>query len=154
MARFDYRTLTPAQRVKLNQELLEIIAAIKTKGDLEKFLLQLITPSEMAMLARRWQIAKRLAAGESYDAIAQKLKIGMSTIQSVDRWLSETIGNYREKLKKERAKLERRRLRERLPTNVRFFPNALPFLLLNVLLAALYESSRKKLNKDTANLKA
>ncbi len=131
MARYNYRKLSAQQRQELISELLEVISAIKTKENLKTFLLQLITPSEAVMLARRWQIAKQLAAGKSYYAIAQDLEVGMTTIQSVDQWLSQAIGDYRERLEAARASVSTRKIRR---TKLRVFPNTLPFLLLNLLI--------------------
>ncbi|GEM_PF-1507620 len=132
MARFDYRKLSDMQRQELVGELLDIMATVKDKKDLQTFFLQLVTPSEAVMLARRWQIAQRLAGGKSYYRIAEELKVGISTIESVDRWLSEAIGDYRERVAEAKLKDARRKNR---PTPFRIFPNTLPFLLFNLLVA-------------------
>lgn len=131
MSRFDYRKLSPQERGQLVAELLEMIDAVKTKNDLQTFFLQLVTPSEAIMLARRWQIAKRLAGGQSYYRIAQELRVGMSTIEAVDRWLSSAIGDYRQRLTERRAQTAQRRRRRQ--SRVSVFPNTASFLLLNLL---------------------
>jgi len=134
MARFDYRTLPSVERKALIGELLEVIEVVKEKEDLQTFFLQLVTPSEAIMLARRWQIAKQLAAGQSYYRIAADLKVGMSTVASVDRWLSEAIGDYRHKLEQAQAQAARQRRKAR-QSKTRLFPNTLPFLLLNLIVS-------------------
>lgn len=141
VARFDYRKLSEKERAVLVGELATIMSSIRKKDDLQKFFLQLVTPSEAIMLARRWQIAKRLAADTSYYAIAQELKIGMSTIASVDEWLSDAIGDYKGKIQQERARAERQRRTQRLESfdivdsfySIRH-RYGLPFLLINLLI--------------------
>lgn len=58
------------------------------------FLEQLLTPSEIVMISRRLGIAQKLVQGESYLTIRQELGVGLSTIQSVDRWLKNILVNY------------------------------------------------------------
>ena len=137
MARFDYRKLSVADRSALMDELIEAMSALKTRDDLQKFLLQLVTPGEAIMLARRWQIAKRLAAGDSYLTIANNLSVGMSTIASVEHWLSDAIGAYEEKLEAEYKTARKRRL-QHIGWRLRGpFPETVPFLLLNLLVGGV-----------------
>jgi uncharacterized protein YerC len=140
MARFDYRKLSEKERDELVGELAVVMAGINKKEDLQKFFLQLVTPSEAIMLGRRWQIAKRLAADMSYYSIAQELKVGMSTITAVDQWLSDAIGDYRGKVQEERARAEKQRRGKKFESfdMVDSFSSirhrfGLPFLLINLL---------------------
>lgn len=130
MSKFDYRKLSTKERQALIGELLDTLHEAKNRNVLGKFLLQLLTPSEAVMLARRWQVAQLLAAGQSYYRISRELKVGISTIESVDRWLSEAIGDYRQQLEKQREQEKTKRLRRGRPT---VLPNTVPFLLLNLL---------------------
>ena len=94
MAKFDYRKLEKTQRDKI---LLEIAASLQKLGDatvVQQFLQQLLTPSEIAMIGRRWQVAKMLLQEKSYYEIRSRLGVGFSTIESVDRWLRKSIDHY------------------------------------------------------------
>ncbi len=46
------------------------------------------------MPAGRIKIAKCLLTGESYDSIAEELKVGKDTIGQVQRWLVLSFGGY------------------------------------------------------------
>ena len=128
MGKFDYRQLSARQRQALIGDLLDILYKARDRNVLGKFLLQLLTPSEAVMLARRWQVAQRLADSQSYYKISQELKIGIGTIESVDRWLSKTVGDYRQQLAKQREREKKKRYRRQT-----VFPNTVPYLLLNLL---------------------
>ena len=70
------------------------IRKLESTEDVRRFLEQLLTPSELAMVGRRWQIAKMLLEEKSYFDIRFKLGVGFSTIESVDRWLRKSLDNY------------------------------------------------------------
>lgn len=46
----------------------------------------LFSPSEIVMLARRIQIAKKLLAKESYRTIHEEMHVGEGTITSLDKY--------------------------------------------------------------------
>jgi uncharacterized protein YerC len=151
MARFDHRTLMPAERAAAEQEIIELLSKIKRKHDLQDFLLDLLTQSEIVMLSRRLRIAKLLLQGESYIFIRQALGVGFSTIQGVDKWLEKKFASYRKTIAPVIA-AERKRERRTLPheegpwkTLRRRFP--LRFLLLNVLLDDIEWNVPKKKNR-------
>lgn len=150
MARFDHRTLSPAERADAQQELIDILSEIKHKHDLQSFLLDLLTPSEVVMLARRIRIAKLLLQGETYVFIRQALGVGFSTIQSVDKWLEKKFTSYRKTIAPVVA-AQRRREKRTLPHEEgpwkqlrRKYP--LHFLLLNILLDDIEWSVPRKKN--------
>lgn len=70
------------------------LQALKDVQDTQRFLEQLLTPSEVAMIGRRWQVAKMLMQEKSYYEIRFKLGVGMSTIEAVDTWLRRSIDDY------------------------------------------------------------
>lgn len=94
MGKFDYRKLEKAQRDKLLKEIATSIRKLENVEDLQRFLEQLLTPSEVTMLGRRWQIAKLLIEDKSYYDIRFKLGVGFSTIEGVDRWLRKSIDDF------------------------------------------------------------
>lgn len=138
MARFDHRTLTTELRTEYEQELIDVLSHIERKKDLQDFLFDLLTPSEIVMLARRIKIAKLLLQGKTYQFIRQALGVGFTTIASIDAWLERKFQSYRRTI----APLleeERRRSKRTLPHEEGPFKQLrrkypLHFLLLNVLL--------------------
>ena len=94
MSRYDYRALSPAQRRQFLDSLSEAVATLNTKKQARFFLERLLTESEIVMLARRLQIAEMLIGGLTYDQIQRKISVGMSTIQGVDRWLTDAAYEY------------------------------------------------------------
>ncbi len=124
MPRFDYAKLSPQERKKLLEPLLEALHTLKTKEQLHEFLSGLLTSSELVMLGRRMQAAERLLQGESYENVRKATGIGFSTIQSVDAWLKHAVREYHdiraknrqeENWKKQHAKNLQPRLRHKDP---------------------------------------
>lgn len=141
MGRFDYRKLEKAQRDALLKEIAVSIRKLENVDELQRFLEQLLTPSEATMLGRRWQIAKLLIQNKSYYDIRLKLGVGFSTIEGVDRWLRKSIDNFPvliSILHKE-PETKKREFRRRYGSQFGSFANIrhrypLHFLLVNLLL--------------------
>jgi uncharacterized protein YerC len=68
--------------------------SLKGRDAVKSFLRDLLTPSERVMLGRRIIIARMIIAGQSYDAIGEKLHVGRNTISKVYKWL-ETMSKGR-----------------------------------------------------------
>lgn len=77
------------EKYKIIGELFELVASLKTKQESVDFLMGLFTASETLMVARRIQVAKMLANGESYDAIREKLRVGHCTTATIEHWLQK-----------------------------------------------------------------
>jgi len=75
-------------------QLAEVLATLKTKDNIRFFLQRLLTESELVMLARRLAVAELLTHGRTYEQIQRKLKVGVSTIRGVDRWLTKAAHEY------------------------------------------------------------
>jgi Trp operon repressor len=83
------------------RELLKLLAeASKNPKLLDAILVDLLTPAEYREVATRWQIVKRLAAGESHRQIAGDLKIGIATVNRGARMLLNTQGGFNQLLDK------------------------------------------------------
>lgn len=96
MAKFDYRELKERERRKLVKRLTGAFFSIKTKKEMGRFIEQLFSPSEVTMLGRRIEIARRLVRGKTYVDVRNELKVGFSTIRSVDNWLEDGVPDYHE----------------------------------------------------------
>jgi uncharacterized protein YerC len=142
MGKVDYRTLTKSQREENRAILLKTFAGFGLTRDGQEFLEDLLTESEITMLARRLLIAKKLLAGEEIGSIARDLHVGSLTVRSIDTWLEQKFDAYRtvlppllQKEKPREGKTRRHRIpldpysfrgmRKRYPSN---------FALLNCLL--------------------
>ena len=85
-------------------ELNEAILQLKTKNDLDSFLTDLCTPSELKALKERWRVCQLLAVEKlSYRDIHKITGASLTTIGRVARFLrDESYGGYRNILKKEK----------------------------------------------------
>lgn len=61
-------------------ELIDLLLTIKTKEDMENFLLGIFTPKELEEIPTRLQIVKMLKKGTSQHKIAEKLGVGIATV--------------------------------------------------------------------------
>lgn len=91
----EYRRLTKAERERLREELNILYRHVGVSREGERLLLALHTESEIVMLARRIQIARRLLRGDSFERISQDLHVGTNTVATVDQWLSLHLDAYR-----------------------------------------------------------
>lgn len=98
--RVKYHNLTDLEKKKFLGELYDMIALLKSREEVKQFFKDLLTLSETVMVARRLQIAMMLLEGYAYREIRTKLKVGLTTIVSVERWLNQGFGGYREIIKR------------------------------------------------------
>jgi TrpR family trp operon transcriptional repressor len=86
----------------------ELIAVFqKASGDkelLSAFLFDILTRGEYEEVTKRWQIVKRLAAGEAQRTIARDLKVGIATVTRGSRELADVNGGFTRMLKKMQSK--------------------------------------------------
>lgn len=111
--RVKYQNLSELERKKFLGELYDMIALLKNREEVKQFFKDLLTLSETVMVSRRLQIAKMLLEGFSYRDIRDKLKVGVSTIVSVERWLNQGFGGYRNIIK--RHKKQEKKYTEYVP---------------------------------------
>ncbi len=141
MAKLDHRRLSATERSSLLGEFWSLLDALQKARGLRTFLEGFLTPSERVMFARRLQIATHLMEGRTTSEIRERLGVGLSTIQSVDRWLERGFGDYRQTLPtmiarvrrtKGRASTVQRDIRGTFTDTRRRYPGY--FLLLNWIL--------------------
>lgn len=72
---------------------------LKNEVETLAFLRDLCTLEELAELSSRWEVARLLAAGHNYRAIAQKTGVSTTTITRIAHWLEHGEGGYRAALK-------------------------------------------------------
>ena len=82
------------------KEVTDVIYKIsKDKSLLADFLKELLTPREYENIGMRWQIVKRLGAGEHHQAIAESLHLGVATVTRGSREMRKKDGGFRKALK-------------------------------------------------------
>jgi len=86
MARFNKLSKTEKQRLLI--ALCQAVSSVNNPQEAAQVLTDLLTPSEIEMVAKRLEIAKLLIQGKTYDQIRIKINAGYSTIGRVNTWLN------------------------------------------------------------------
>ena len=80
---------------ELNVEyLFRAILSLETMEECYRFFDDLCTVPELKALSQRLQVAKRLLAGETYDAIRAQLPVSSTTITRINTALHYGAGGY------------------------------------------------------------
>jgi TrpR-related protein YerC/YecD len=87
MAKVKFYDVDKKERYRVIGELYEVIAELKSKDEVVRFLFGLFTPSEVLMIGRRIQIAKMLIKGLTYFEIGKELGVSHQTVRKVEHWL-------------------------------------------------------------------
>lgn len=95
-----YSELSDNDKKKYLGDFYSMVSLLKNRDEVKNFFKDLLTLSEIVMISRRIQIAKMLLEGYNYREIQKKLKIGLSTICQVEKWLNTGSGGYKETIKK------------------------------------------------------
>ncbi len=81
-----------------SEELDDVFHAVLSLGDLSecyRFFEDICTISELQAMAQRWQVARQLDAGVTYQDISHKFNASTATISRVNRCLEYGAGGYR-----------------------------------------------------------
>ncbi len=82
------------------QKLIQAVLSLRTEGEAENFLRDLLTESEIEEFTKRLQTAELLSKGVHYSAIEEKTGFSSTTVARVSRWLKSGKGGYRDVLEK------------------------------------------------------
>jgi len=85
---------------KIRRAFARALVGLKSEGEAERYIFDLLTPTEQIMLAKRLAIAAMLIEGLSYRQIAEKIKVSTATIGRVNLWLRTAGDGYRLAIKK------------------------------------------------------
>jgi TrpR-related protein YerC/YecD len=77
------------------RSLFEAMLAMETRSELEAFLRDLCTLSELEAMAHRWEVARLLEQGLPYLEIAERTGASTTTVTRVAHWLRHGEGGYR-----------------------------------------------------------
>ncbi len=108
MSRVNARRVDSESKMKYLDLLWTSIAQLETRDEVKSFFKDLLSQSEAIMLARRIEIARRLLEGQSYRQIISELKVGMDTVNKVQRWLTSGFGGYEKAVSGFQKELDRR----------------------------------------------
>lgn len=86
MARFN--KLLKSEKQRLLIALCQAVSSVKNSEEAAQVLTDLLTPSEIEMVAKRLEIAKLLIQGKTYDQIRTIINAGYSTIGRINTWLN------------------------------------------------------------------
>ena len=82
-------------------ELVQAMASLEGEEECRAFLRDLCTMQELIQLSQRLQVAKRLLAGETYDAIRAQLPVSSTTITRINTALHYGAGGYASGLRRQ-----------------------------------------------------
>lgn len=92
--------LTKRQQQELVIDLINAFVGCKSVKDATYFLQDLLTLSEMKILAKRLRIAKLLLSGVTYEEIEKRVFVSHGTIAKIAAWLAERGDGFREIIEK------------------------------------------------------
>jgi TrpR-related protein YerC/YecD len=79
---------------KEHQDLFATIGSLRNAGEVERFLRDLCTRSELDAMAHRWEVAQLLDQGLPYLEVAQRAHASTTTVTRVSQWLRNGEGGY------------------------------------------------------------
>ena len=82
-------------RTKEMTAVFDALLAMETRSELEWFLRDLCTLSELEAMAHRWQVAKLVEQGLPYLEVAERTGASTTTVTRVAHWLRHGEGGYR-----------------------------------------------------------
>jgi TrpR-related protein YerC/YecD len=77
------------------RQLFDAIRSLRSRAELEAFLRDLCTLSELEAMAHRWEVARLVDRGLPYLEIAQRTGASTATVTRVAHWLRHGEGGYR-----------------------------------------------------------
>lgn len=80
--------------------LVKVLLSAVNEKEMANLLRDLLTLPEIEIFANRMVMAKMLASGRSYKAIAKEMKVSTTSVTRVAHWLFRGCGGYQKALKK------------------------------------------------------
>jgi TrpR-related protein YerC/YecD len=87
---------------KRHRDLFGAIASLRDQDEVEHFLRDLCTRSELDAMAHRWEVAKLLEEGLPYLEVARRAHASTTTVTRVAQWLRNGEGGYALALRRRR----------------------------------------------------
>ena len=83
--------------------LVRVLACLDDPAQVDAFLDDLCTPSEIEALADRWSVVPLLVSGMSYRQIHEATGVSVTTVGRIARYLETGAGGYRAALEHQQA---------------------------------------------------
>jgi TrpR-related protein YerC/YecD len=80
---------------ELIKNLYTALLALKSEAEIEKFLGDLLTPTELESFAGRWEVAQQLSSGKTQRAVAKDTGVALVTVTRVNKFLNSGFGGYK-----------------------------------------------------------
>jgi TrpR-related protein YerC/YecD len=131
-----YNQLTEFEKKKYLGEFYTMVSLLESRDEVKEFFKDLLTLSEVVMISRRLQAAVMLLEGFTCDEVSRKMKMGMTTISQVERWLENGFGGYKKVIKRFKGKkMPKKETVPAPPFSLKYIKRKYPlhFLLLNLL---------------------
>jgi TrpR-related protein YerC/YecD len=77
------------------EDLFQAVQTLEGPAEVEQFLRDLCTLSELEAMAHRWEVAKLLDQGLPYQEISRRTGASTTTVTRVAHWLRHGEGGYR-----------------------------------------------------------
>ena len=87
--------VNPKLKEPLTDQLCRAFLHLKNEEECYQFFEDMCTIKELQAMAQRWQVARQLDSGETYQDIAHKFNASSATISRVNRCLEYGAGGYR-----------------------------------------------------------
>jgi TrpR-related protein YerC/YecD len=87
-----------------HRELFGAIASLRNEEEVERFLRDLCTRSELDAMAHRWTVARLLEQGLPYLEVARQAHASTTTVTRVSQWLRNGEGGYQLALRRRRRR--------------------------------------------------
>ncbi|HET8764150.1 MAG TPA: YerC/YecD family TrpR-related protein [Rhodanobacter sp.] len=89
------RSLDPETPIEdAERGLCEVLLSLKGVDEMDAFLRDLCTPSELEVLVDRWRVVPHLLDGLAYREIHERTAVSITTIGRVARFLNQGNGGY------------------------------------------------------------
>jgi TrpR-related protein YerC/YecD len=95
MTKLSFKKLSDDKIRELTDQLWKSVTLLETKDEVRLFLCDLLTRTEIQMLAKRLQVVRMLNQGLKYEEIRQALNISEATISKIHNWEDAFGGGYR-----------------------------------------------------------
>lgn len=92
---------------ELPRDLIDVLSSLTRDEDLNRVLTDLLTPSEVESIAERWEIVKRLDAGQPQRDVRDALGVSVTTVSRGSRALKYGVGGFRLALDRLSARRDR-----------------------------------------------
>ena len=95
MAKLSRVEVAPERWQRFMDDFWSAISVVETKEEVRDFLIDILTPTERRMLAKRFQIAMMLLLDYDYNSVSDRVKVTSNTIAKVSNQLKDGSGGLK-----------------------------------------------------------